>query len=277
MVAEAYDYLCNYKKDPKNLTQLPGHNAGGNSLNTGVAFAQDGGKEDDVTNTQEQAFTTTGGAGGANNQKKVCRRCGTDGHTSVKCNSGKDKIGIYLQLQQANQGVSQLIHAVDWNGVNDEATNWIFLQESNLYKNYSAIFQSDGPTKCTEYNNKNGTIARTHKSTIFSQANSGIPNTWYLLDNQSTCDIVSNPKLVKNIRQVEGNMQLATQAGSTTTNWMADVPGYHQPVWFHPGGIANILSMVNMIAKYRVTYVSHAGKHPNQFCVHKDDGGIHKF
>jgi hypothetical protein len=72
-------------------------------------------------------------------------------------------------------------------------------------------------------------------------------------------------------------MQLATQAGLTTTNWMANVPGYHQPVWFHPGGMVNILSMVNMIAKYRVTYDSHNGKHLNQFCVHKDDGGIQKF
>jgi hypothetical protein len=97
------------------------------------------------------------------------------------------------------------------------------------------------------------------------------------LDNQSTCDIVSNPRLVQNIRQVEGYMQLSTQAGSTTTNWMADVPGYYRPVWFHPGGIANILSLVNMIAKYHVTYDSHAGDSPNAFCVHKEDGGVGRF
>jgi hypothetical protein len=137
-------------------------------------------------------------------------------------------------------------------------------------------FRSDGPIQCTEYD-KNGSISTIHKSTIFSEANSGIPGTWYLLDNQSTCDIVSNPRLVQNIRQVEGYMQLSTQAGSTTTNWMAVVPGYYRPVWFHPGGIANILSLVNMIAKYHVTYDSHASDSHNECFVHKEDGGVQQF
>jgi hypothetical protein len=161
-------------------------------------------------------------------------------------------VAIYRQSLQANQGGSQLIKAADGNGVtdskDDKAKNWSFLNK--------VTFKSEGAVKCTEYD-ENGSAANVHKNAIFSQSNNGIPDTWYLLDNQSTCDIVSNPRIVKNIRQVEGYMQLATQAGSTTTNWMANAPGYYRPVWFHPGRIANILSLVNMIAKYHVTYNSH--------------------
>jgi hypothetical protein len=181
-------------------------------------------------------------------------------------------VGQLIHAQQATQGVSQLIHAVDWDGIvdnlDDEGKNFTFLNNNS--------FKQDGPIDCTKYD-KHGQVAQVHKTTVFSQANSGIPDTWYLLNNQSTCGIISNPKLVTNIRQVERYMQLSTQAGSTTTNWMADVPGYYRPVWFHPGGIANILSLVHMKAKYRVTYDSRGGDNPNEFCVHKENSDQRKF
>jgi hypothetical protein len=108
-VAEAYDYLCNYKKDPKNLTRLLGHNRGRNNLRTGVAFAQDGNNKHNTPSTQGQAFAINGGTASNANRTKVCQRCGIDGHTSIKCDSGKDKVEVFRQSQQANQGVSQLI------------------------------------------------------------------------------------------------------------------------------------------------------------------------
>ena len=61
-------------------------------------------------------------------------------------------------------------------------------------------------------------------------------------------------------------MTLSTQAGSTRTNLMGDMTGYNEPVWFHPGGIANIFAISKMIKKFRVTYDS---ENVNDFRVHK--------
>ena len=44
-----------------------------------------------------------------------------------------------------------------------------------------------------------------------------------------------------------------------TTYLQGDLPGYGK-VWFHPGGIANILSLSKVAEKYRVSYDSTRGK-----------------
>jgi hypothetical protein len=151
-VAEAYDYLCNYKKDPKNLSRLLGQNIGGNP-NTGVSFIQDGSQDDADAHhhdSHEQAFATHGGPGGGRPKQKLsCRRCGVDGHNSIDCDSGKDKVEIYRQSLKGNLGVSQFIHAVDWNGTSagaDEGSNFVFLQKSQHIKTAtkSVSFKSDG-------------------------------------------------------------------------------------------------------------------------------------
>ena len=79
---------------------------------------------------------------------------------------------------------------------------------------------------------------------------------WVLLDNQSTVDVFVNKKLLKNIRTVDGDMVIHSHGGSRTTNKVGDFPGYPNPVWFDPEGIANILSMSNMQKLYRITYDS---------------------
>jgi hypothetical protein len=73
---------------------------------------------------------------------------------------------------QVKQGVSQLIHAVNWDGIvdslDDEGRNWSFLSKEAV--------QSGGPVQCTEHT-KDGSVTRIHKTTVFSQTNHGIPDT----------------------------------------------------------------------------------------------------
>jgi len=73
---------------------------------------------------------------------------------------------------------------------------------------------------------------------------------WILLVNQSTVDVF-HPKLLTNIRQVDESMDIHCNAGTATTNLVGDLPG-HGVVWFHPHGIANILSQSKVIANNHV-------------------------
>jgi hypothetical protein len=69
-----------------------------------------------------------------------------------------------------------------------------------------------------------------------------IPKSWILLDNQSTLDVFANPTLLKNIRVSKKSMHIDSTGGVSHTNLIGELPGYGT-VWYHKGGIANILSL----------------------------------
>jgi hypothetical protein len=79
---------------------------------------------------------------------------------------------------------------VHWDNIdtNDDAVNFIFL---NAAVQSVLEYKSDG-TKIT------------HKTMAFSTSAKGLSPSWILLDNQSTCDIFANAKLLTNIRRVQG-------------------------------------------------------------------------
>ena len=97
-----------------------------------------------------------------------------------------------------------------------------------------------------------------------------VSSSWILLDNCSTVDVFHNGELLNNIRSGAAYMDIHCNAGVTSTNLIGDLPGYGE-VWYHPNGIANILSLARVKSRgYRVTYDSHDG---NEFRVFNETAG----
>ena len=61
--------------------------------------------------------------------------------------------------------------------------------------------------------------------------------------------------LLSNIRQVERTMFIHCNAGSAETNVVGDLGNYGE-AWYHPNGIANILSLAKVKKKFRLTFDS---------------------
>jgi hypothetical protein len=144
-------------------------------------------------------------------------------------------------------------------------------------------YKSDCPTleaeKIDESNEETATslLANgvTSKEVTLAQGGGrgNIPKNWVLLDNQSTVDVFSNAALLRSVRKVSQSMHIQCTAGVTSTNMMGYLEGYG-PVWYHPGGIANILSLSRVRKKFRVTFDSSNG---NAFKLIRPDGTSRTF
>jgi Reverse transcriptase (RNA-dependent DNA polymerase) len=95
-----------------------------------------------------------------------------------------------------------------------------------------------------------------------------IPNTWVLLDSESTVSVFNNARLLHNIRPSATTVTVHTNGGTQVSSYIGDIPNFG-PVWFNPQSLANILSLAAVRKVCRVTMDSAVNP---SFHVHKLDG-----
>ena len=174
--------------------------------------------------------------------KMTCRNCEKIGHIAYFCTQAKKATTNVQDGEENEEADTNMVDAVI-EDCDEEYYADLFVCESDDHR--SASFFKDG-------------------------INGGrIPKDWVLLDSQSTTDAFSNPDLLKNIHTVPGSLTIHTQTGSMVTKLRGTLPGYGD-VWFCEKGIANILSLANVVKTRQVSFNSNSG---NQFVVTRRDGG----
>jgi hypothetical protein len=205
--------------------------------NDGVSFNTIG--EEEESAVEPAVVLATNGA--AKNQNEfphiTCHRCDKKGHYASAC-------------AEERQTSTQMLMA----GVNSG-------EFDSSPTGESFMFHTRGEVKHTSV-------------TLNIKQNGPVSSSWILLDNQSTVDVFHNGNLLENIRPADGHMDIHCNAGVTSTNLVGDLPGYGE-VWYHPGGIANILSLSRVKNRgHRVIYDSHDG---NEFRVSRKNGTTRVF
>ena len=93
-------------------------------------------------------------------------------------------------------------------------------------------------------------------------------NSYLKVDTQ--IDVFINPQLVMDIKRINQVVHMSTNVGSKIIQMKAMVPDYGK-VCYNDKGIMNILSLADLVKKYRVTYDSHQDY---SFTVHTNRGII---
>jgi hypothetical protein len=91
----------------------------------------------------------------------------------------------------------------------------------------------------------------------------------FLLESQSTMDILCNAALVIKTCKPTTSMRLKSNGGTMVVTRKATIPGYNKDVLFSTRAITNIIALSNLIQQYRVTNDSD----DKMFVVHRESQG----
>ena len=141
-----------------------------------------------------------------------------------------------------------------------------------LYENSGDMFEDyDGDND----NNENVThyIDHCHNIARAQKLNSDKLNT-IILDSASTVDVIADKTILHDIHDTLSPLKVKTIVGHTHIKKMAYMGDYPRPVWYHPTGGVNILSLNNVQNYYRCTMDT---EKDNSISIHLDDGNAIKF
>jgi Reverse transcriptase (RNA-dependent DNA polymerase) len=100
-----------------------------------------------------------------------------------------------------------------------------------------------------------------------------VPDTWILLDSQSTVSVFKNPNYLTNIRPSTTVLTVYTNGGIQRSSLVGDIANFGM-VWYNPDSLANILSLAAVRKQCKVTMDSSVEP---CFLVHRNNGNIMKF
>ena len=83
-----------------------------------------------------------------------------------------------------------------------------------------------------------------------------LPRDILLINSCSTVCLICNWELLCGIHKVSKGLSVRCNAGVRTTNLKGYLGDFPEPMWFDPGGVANVLSLHIIIKYYRVFYDS---------------------
>ena len=207
-----------------------------------------------------RALGHTGGRGGRGGSRDniQCFCCGAMGHYASQCPETLEDAQRMLE-ENAETGTNMLHHATMDDPMNDMDKS---TKEPLNEMTFTTLELDEAEDHDTSF------VFVQDVRNVQTQHGGHLPPESILLDNQSTVDVFTNRRLLKNIWRSKKDMFIHCTAGVAKTNLIGDLPGYGT-VWYHPNGIANILSLSKVKEKYRVTFDSDIN---NQFIVHHNDG-----
>ena len=226
-LTDAYNMLLEWKDDPRLLMCMAGNDGISFTTNTIEPSDEqdtDPGNNEQRDNDTTHANTTLGNGGrghgsgrnggrggrGSNRNNIQCFRCGAMGHYASECPETLEDTQ-HMLAETTETGTNMLHHAT----LNDPTIEQ--MNEMNLVSlNLDEMDKEDNDTSF---------VFTQDMRNVEAQHGGHLPPEWILLNNQSTVDVFTNRRLLKNIRRAKTNMFIHCTAGVAKTNLIGDLPG----------------------------------------------------